>query len=369
MQERAGDAVRKARPLLTWGCRGEAGHEEAAHIVLAKRAALLLGFDYRGRLEDFPGDGRPYCVPRDTLCGDEGSPCLAGLTETDLLGGWVPRRLFATKAIIHPLAPGEAAPPGWPHAFTADARGLTLCGFTALTRAGAMHCGTTLLRSGDIRVKAVSASGGKQQYVARTAGELSDIIDGFDGDCALQDSLVLEENLSDVRTYSVGQTRLGGMVAAYVGQQDLTADNRGETVYGGSRLSVVRGGYRELLSMLSDEDEAICRMAVQFDRLAARRLGLVASRRNYDIVTGIDGAGRRKAAVLEQSWRVGGATGAEIAALEAFEHRPDLHHVQAATVERYGQGTVPPGHATIYFRGNDPSVGPFLKYAVLQDEH
>ena len=52
--------------------------------------------------------------------------------------------------------------------------------------------------------------------------------------------------------------------------------------------------------------------------------GCFASRRNYDIAQGRDGNGRERFGVLEQSWRVGGASSAEIAALEAFRADPGL---------------------------------------------
>ena len=45
----------------------------------------------------------------------------------------------------------------------------------------------------------------------------------------------------------------------------------------------------------------------------------------------------RCSGVLEQSWRVGGASGAEIAALEAFRAEPALQVVRASTVEVYGR--------------------------------
>ena len=38
--------------------------------------------------------------------------------------------------------------------------------------------------------------------------------------------------------------------------------------------------------------------------------GLVASRRNYDVAQGTNARGKRCSGVLEQSWRLGGATGA-----------------------------------------------------------
>ncbi len=95
--------------------------------------------------------------------------------------------------------------------------------------------------------------------------------------------------------------------------------------------------------------------------------GLFASRRNYDVARGVDAAGRLRSGALEQSWRAGGASGAEVAALEAFRADPNLRAVRASTVELYTEGEVPvPPHATVYFRGVDERVGPMTKYAVVE---
>ena len=67
--------------------------------------------------------------------------------------------------------------------------------------------------------------------------------------------------------------------------------------------------------------------------------------------------------VLEQSWRVGGATGAEIAAFEAFRAEPDTKSVRCSTVEVYDD-VIPPAGATVYFMGEDPVIGPMTKFAV-----
>jgi len=69
---------------------------------------------------------------------------------------------------------------------------------------------------------------------------------------------------------------------------------------------------------------------------------MILSRRNYDIAQGFDARGQLRSGVLEQSWRVSGATGAEIAALEAFRAEPTLQAVRASTFEIYGDADPPP---------------------------
>jgi hypothetical protein len=69
--------------------------------------------------------------------------------------------------------------------------------------------------------------------------------------------------------------------------------------------------------------------------------------------------------VLEQSWRLGGASGAEIGALEAFQGDPSLQSVRAVSREIYGEGARPPAGAAVYFHGIDPRVGALTKFTVV----
>jgi hypothetical protein len=96
---------------------------------------------------------------------------------------------------------------------------------------------------------------------------------------------------------------------------------------------------------------------------------MFASRRNYDIARGLDAEGRPRCGVLEQSWRIGGASGAEVAALEAFRAEPTLRAVRAGTVEVYGEAAPPPPGAALYFQGVDQRDGLLTKYAFAEPHH
>ena len=108
-------------------------------------------------------------------------------------------------------------------------------------------------------------------------------------------------------------------------------------------------------------------MALRFDAAAIEHYrGLIVSRRNYDVAQGIDADGRERCGVLEQSWRLGGASGAEIGALAAFAADAALVSVRASTVEIHGEGAAAPEGATVHFRGHDPRTGPLLKYTLVE---
>jgi hypothetical protein len=107
------------------------------------------------------------------------------------------------------------------------------------------------------------------------------------------------------------------------------------------------------------------RQARAYDHNAARYPGFFASRRNYDVGQGIDGLGRCRSGVLEASWRSGGASTAEVAALMEFERDSALQVVEATSIKQFGKPCkIPPG-AVVHFQGDDPEDGPLLRYTVV----
>jgi hypothetical protein len=197
--------------------------------------------------------------------------------------------------------------------------------------------------------------------------ELTDALATIDPAEMPSAGLVLEENLTNVSTFSVGQVRVADLTATYYGRQRLTSDNTGDEVYGGSDLVVVRGDFDALTQVPLPESIRIAvEQARAYDAATSVFSGMFASRRNYDVAQGTNAQGQWRSGVLEQSWRVGGATGAEIAALEAFRADRGLLVVRASTFEIYGPSEPPPPHATVYFRGVDEHVGLLTKYAVVR---
>ena len=100
--------------------------------------------------------------------------------------------------------------------------------------------------------------------------------------------------------------------------------------------------------------------------VADRPLGTVvlASRCNYDVFVGHDREGRRHCGVLEQSWRFGGASMAELLAMERFARQPSLQWMVAETVETY-DGRPPPPDAVPVWPGDGESP---CKYARIVDD-
>jgi hypothetical protein len=340
-------------------------HTRQTTEALARRIADLIG----GRFVGEAAQGGAYLVPSRTLVAGLNGPAITG--EEDLFGGIVPFPFVATKAITHPLVAGDAAaPPGWQQSLTDGIGDAVPFGFTAFDLESAWIAGMRVLARGPARVKRAAADGGHDQYVVRAPDELVAAIEAAAGNDLALTGIVIEENLDDTTTLSVGRVLIAGCEVSYWGRQVTTPDHQGGSAYGGSTLHLVRGGFDALLATaLPGPVRDAVTQSFRYDEAASRAFpGLIASRRNYDVIQGRDSAGHSRSAVLEQSWRLGGASSAEILGVEAFLADPALQAVTASSREIYGEpGRLPDG-AAIIFSGDDPQVGLLTKYAVIETE-
>jgi len=344
-------------------------HEQLTQMAIAERLARVLECEFGGEFEPARAYADAlYFVPSDPLTTDQARR-LSIRAPNDLFGGVVPFPFVATKAITHALqGAGAAAPPGWSATFAEQVRDVVLPGFTAFSIGDARAAGRQLLRDGPVRLKPVEGIGGSGQQAVGDASALDAALDALDSGTLSRTGIVIEANLTEVVTYSVGQLQVGAVLASYWGVQRLTANNHGVEVYGGSSLTVVRGGFDTLLALplAAPVRTAIEQACAYHDAALASFAGMFVSRSNYDVAQGVDGRGRWRSGVLEQSWRIGGASGAEVAALQAFAADPALRVVRAATTEIYGGTAAVPADATVYFDGVDEHAGRITKYARLE---
>ncbi len=342
------------------------GHEASTRTEIARRLAAFMGYADAGEYDATKRYATPpYFVPADTLPGEMAAH-IGIRTEHDLFGGVVPYPYVASKMISHPLIDVHArAPRQWSTEFPRRVADVVLDGFSAFDKADAVRAGRRLLEQGAVRVKPATGIASLGQSVADNAIDLVRALDAIEPDEIAQCGVVVEQNLADVTTYSIGQLCVADVVLTYCGTQCVTKNNHGVEVYGGSEITVVPGDFDALLALQLHEN---IRLAIDQARVydkAARECfaGFFASRRNYDVAHGRDPSDRRCSGVLEQSWRLGGASGAEICALEAFRADPSLHAVRAATREVYGEPPALPADAVVLFSGVDPKVGKLTKYA------
>lgn len=350
-----------------------AGHDYASRAHAAARLADLLGCDYAGdhredaRAADVASGQACYFVPDDTLLAGEAGR-LGVRSRVDLFGGVVPHAFVATKAISHgAVAPDARVPAGWSHALSTAIQDVVLYGFTAFDRAAARASARRVLRRGRARLKRVDGRGGAGQTVVADADGFEEALAAVSDDELALHGVVVEQNLEEVTTCSIGQVDLGERCIAYHGAQRSVLNHHGHSVYGGSDLVVVRGT-ADALRHVDVPEMALAALAKanRYDAAIAREFpGLLASRRNYDVACGRDADGRLHVGVLEQSWRFGGASAAEIGALRAFERDAGLSQVFASTHEVYGDVEPPPA-AVVSFRGVDAQAGSMTKYSTVE---
>jgi hypothetical protein len=341
------------------------GHEIDTLRELARQIAALKGVPFAGEFDEaqvYPP--HRYWIPGDTLTRSEARKLGVG-SMRDLYGGVVPYPVVATKLIAHGLLEGAHCPlSGWSPTFSARTASLVLPGYSVFSRDDGRRAALALLDGGRVRIKRADGSGGAGQTLVASEEELEAALDALGDEVFRAVGVVIERHLREVETISVGQVFFDDIVASYHGVQHLTANNHGHEVYGGTNLTVVRGGFDSLMRLDLSEGvrEAIAK-ARAFDAAVQRHYaGFFASRRNYDVARGSDDAGVQHCGVLEQSWRVGGATGAEIGALRIFRAEPDAHVVCASTREVYGKDVRLPDGACLVYRGADAHVGEITKF-------
>jgi hypothetical protein len=345
-------------------------HEGAAIETFARTLAGLKDFPYGGVCTSPPRHtGRLYVVADDTML-TPAARAFGIRGVDDFYGGVVPHPLLATKIIAHDVVDGSARrPDGWPAPVVASTAEAALPGFSVFDGADAAQAFDTLHGIGAVRLKPPRATGGRDQCVVRDVDELTAFLSRRGDEELHRDGLVLEAHLESVVTLSLGQTVVAGMVASYYGTQRSTTDNDRRSCYAGSDLVVVRGGWDELEALpIGDDLRVAISQTRRYDEALLACPGVLASRRNYDVAQGIDGQGRWRSGVLEHSWRIGGASNAEIAAVGTLIADPDRVVVRASTFEVYGGGTAAPANATVVFDGIDPAVGRMLCYTVVHED-
>ncbi|MET0379260.1 MAG: DUF3182 family protein [Spongiibacteraceae bacterium] len=341
-------------------------HESVTRSRMAEKLAALKGFEYAGEYSRAIAYDSLYFVPSETLLLTQA--CELGIANQEhLFGGCVSEPFIGSKSITHPLfSPQALAPAGWTPGFAQDVARVVLRGYSAFSIADARAATAHLLKTERARLKPALGIGGTGQTVIAHIDELDAALAAIDPEELGQFGVVIEQDLEEVITYSVGCAEVAGIPIAYYGTQSLTRNHCDQNVYGGSSLHIVRGDFQTLQGMdLPSEITRAVAQACVYDQAAQRHLpGFFASRRNYDVAQGMDRKGQICTGVLEQSWRIGGASPAEIAALEAFAADSRLHTIHVSTCERYGIGE-PPAAASVHFRGIDGRAGAIAKYTMI----
>lgn len=321
------------------GC--DCGTVQGLQFMARELAQFLdLSHIYMAYEDQLEGEVRDaFYLPAQTLNLDQakrlGIHCAA-----QLYGGVVPHDFLAYKTVAHPLAQSDMdRPAGWNNDLAKALGPTVLPGYSAFSIPDALRAMSLLDQAGHtgIRIKLARASAGEGQRVVYSRQQLEELLALPPWQEQVEHGLVLEENLLESQTFSVGQTQIGEHLFSYIGQQHQTNNRQQESVYGGTTLLMVRGRFDALLQLSGMQRiQYLIDLAMNYEsRITQAYPSLYASRRNYDVIVGHDARGNYQAAVLEHSWRCGGASIAEILAMRSLQNHPEQGHTHAWTRERY----------------------------------
>src|SRR5215813_4507767 len=201
-------------------------HHKVVLDAVARAIAKIKRYDFGGQYDarrDYSGP--LFFVPGDTLLVEE-TANLGINSSNDLYGGVVPHLFMKTKAITHGLINRHAERPlGWSTVFAERVREIVLPGYTVFSNCDAQMAARRMLTRGPIRLKKPLSASGKDQTVVTSFDELDAVLEKVTADEMATYGLVLEENLRQVRTLSVGEVSVGGLRISYHGTQRTVADN------------------------------------------------------------------------------------------------------------------------------------------------
>lgn len=277
----------------------------------------------------------PYYIPPGPLDAEVAQE-LGIESADDMFGGVLEEREHADKAVFHRLVPGADASPGWyssQFAQLVTEAGAVLPGYTVFSAKDAVAAMEQLQAAGYsvVRTKDPTAQASKGQHAVSNETELVQALGDLSAEKIADHGLVLEPNLENPFTFSVGQIQLGGHIYSYVGHQEETMRPWGEVGYGGTTLTMVRGGFDELGRLLCGSDPARAHVVSQAEialKAFYQYYGLVASRINFDAVVG-SANGQTLSGICDQSFRIGGASPAEMLAIQTLLDDPDVEQVTA----------------------------------------
>src|SRR5207244_12125617 len=118
----------------------------------------------------------------------------------------VPYLVATPKAITRALVDQAADhPQGWPSMFAEKVRDVVLPGYTAFSARDAQMAAMRMLPRGPIRLKNPLSCGGRGQAVVAQLDEVGAFVEKISADDIAASGVVLEANLREVTTLSIGQ--------------------------------------------------------------------------------------------------------------------------------------------------------------------
>ncbi len=303
---------------------------------IGKDIAQLCGYSFNGFISpnEMPS-GDNYVVASKTL--DRKSASELGIKETsDFYGLVVDSIDQAGKTVLHPAITKET-PPSYNPRFAQKVSEYVLPGYTCFSKDEAFRIYSKFGKNGfGFRFKVANESDGKGQYKIEDNYHLLNILNREK--YTLQEGFVLEANLNNPKTISVGFSEIMGQTFSFVSRQkNDSPDKEGWSSYLGGEVLVTKGRLGNLLKTvtLSADEQLAVTKALAFDVEYQRYINPTASRLSYDVVIGRDNYGNKLSGVTDITGRVGGTCPALMVACLAMKENQYIQTVQSEVTLNY----------------------------------
>ena len=308
---------------------------------VGKHLAEIQGTVFSGEYTDTPkASTDKFYVPAKTLPISIAEN-LGIVTSEDLYGGVVEHAIFATKSVLHPTLYSNSPAPGiYPRNFASvlTERNLVLPGYTTFdsSQQEAFQIFNLLREQGFVvRLKEPDQSDGDGQAVISDTQYLRNLLDRYPGEVIFQKGLILETNVQNGKTVSIGQTSITGKDYTHIAFQKDIRQN-GRTIYGGATMMIFKGNLENLIQNYAfDPDVTIALKQSYQIHQAYGELDPKLSRASYDVLQGFDSKGNFLSGVTDQTFRLGGSSPAEVLAIEYLNNKPDINFVDAEVTLDY----------------------------------
>lgn len=334
---------------------------------VAREIATILGRPFYGEiaLDSLVSAKEHYVVPVKTIRKEEAMAL--GLNDAgDFYGVVVDHLGHVGKAILHETKEAKT-PKFYSKMFAAMVEDLVLPGATAFSFEQALEAGVELTgRFGQTRLKQTDKSDGQGQFEIKNSRDLERALNEV-GEAEVQSKgIVLEPNLMNRITISVGFAQIGEEKFGTLVEQrnDIDPDDSRDRFLGGY-LVVARGGMEKLLPLCSSETERrAVRTATKFvDKYSG--LDPIISRISLDYLVGETVRGRQSlAGITDITGRLGGNCPALVLAIKEMKNRPELTHMRGETRLNYT------GKPLAFDEGAEVFIDdPTLRITAKVDEH
>lgn len=247
----------------------------------------------------------------------------------EFYGALVEDRSHVGKAILHP-ALSRNVPRFYSSEFAQRVQDFVIPGFTAFHKADVAEAFPGIQNDEyDYRLKLPDESDGYGQFPIHDTASLQRILESLNGHEVAEKGVVLEANLHEPTTISVGYAMLGRDQYSFIAHQK-NDDSEGRSRYRGAEVTIIRGTLKGLTGITSPQSER--GHAVEIARKFYDALSLynvVASRLSFDCLHGFDNNGYIRRGVTDITARLGGTCPALILAAHEFKKKPGIATVSA----------------------------------------